>query len=443
MSFEIDLETFNDLEIFTERGRGSIFSIFNTTRTEGGKRALKDMMAHPVSDPELLRQRKEAIRYFHETQTALEISYNQLEMIEHYLLFNKVPLRNNPLDALWNHWSNKVNETNDYYIISTGISKLIRLFRDISAVFTPTDHLLPPEFLCRRFASLQEFLNAKGLQEVLTGGKKLSCFALNRLDSGFRVRWKDQVREFLNLVYELDVYETVAGKLNRDGWILPEFHAETSRQVTIKGLRHPAMDDAVANDAEIGEDTAVIFLTGPNMGGKSSFLKSVGLAVYLAHLGFPVPAQEMKTPVFRGLITTINLPDNIHKGLSHYYSEVRRVKKTVLKVSEHDSMFVIFDELFRGTNFKDAYDASLSIISRLSRVRNSKFLISTHITELADELTETPGIAFRYFESYFSDGKPQFTYKIREGISTERLGMYIIREEGILSILDEIVERRA
>jgi DNA mismatch repair ATPase MutS len=102
---------------------------------------------------------------------------------------------------------------------------------------------------------------------------------------------------------------------------------------------------------------------------------------------------------------------------------------------EKDRLFVIFDELFRGTNVKDAYDASLLILSEITKIRNSAFFISTHIVELAAELQKFHNISFRYMESYFEHKKPRFTYLLKEGISVERMGLYIVQNEGIVDIL--------
>ena len=99
------------------------------------------------------------------------------------------------------------------------------------------------------------------------------------------------------------------------------------------------------------------------MAGKSTFLKALGVAIYISHLGFPVPAEKMSTTIYNGIITTINLSDNMNRGYSHFYSEVRRVKEVANKLKEKNRLLVIFDELFRGTNVKDAFDASLLIIT--------------------------------------------------------------------------------
>ena len=135
------------------------------------------------------------------------------------------------------------------------------------------------------------------------------------------------------------------------------------------------------------------------------------------------------------MATTINLPDNINEGLSHYYTEVKRVKEVAEILLRNQNIFVIFDELFRGTNVKDAYDASYLIISELSAIRNSAFIISTHIIELAASLNKFKNISFGYLDTYFENQKPVFTYSLKEGISNETLGMYIVKNEGIVEVL--------
>lgn len=176
------------------------------------------------------------------------------------------------------------------------------------------------------------------------------------------------------------------------------------------------------------------------MAGKSTFLKSVGLSIYLSHLGFPVPATRMKTTIYNGIISTINLSDNMNRGYSHFYSEVKRVKETALKIKEKRNLFVIFDELFRGTNVKDAYDASLLILKSFAKITNCTFYISTHITEVAEEIKNISSIQFMYFDSELVDDQPIYNYKLLSGVSHERLGMLILKNEKIIDILDSISE---
>lgn len=176
------------------------------------------------------------------------------------------------------------------------------------------------------------------------------------------------------------------------------------------------------------------------MAGKSTFLKSIGLAIYLAHLGFPVPATKMTTSIYHGIVTTINLSDDMNRGYSHFYSEVNRIKETATKLKEKKRLFVIFDELFRGTNVKDAFDASLLIIKSFAKISDSTFFISTHITEVAEKVDQLSNIQFKYFDSKLVDNIPTYEYKLESGISYERLGMYILKNAKIIEILDSMTE---
>ena len=178
------------------------------------------------------------------------------------------------------------------------------------------------------------------------------------------------------------------------------------------------------------------------MSGKSTFLKTMGVMLYLAHIGFPVPAKKLTTSLFDGLFSTINLTDNLNLGYSHFYSEVKRVKDLVIKMNSERNLFIIFDELFRGTNVKDAYDASLMIISALAKIRDNFFFISTHILEVAENLVEKDSMIFRCFESELIEGQPVYDFKLKEGISKERIGLLIIKNESIMEILDDIVRKQ-
>jgi DNA mismatch repair protein MutS len=104
---------------------------------------------------------------------------------------------------------------------------------------------------------------------------------------------------------------------------------------------------------------------------------------------------------------------------------------------------VIFDELFRGTNVKDAYEATLEVINALSKIRDCLFLVSTHITEIADKFEDDGSIRYNYFDSHLQNDEPVYDYKLKKGISSERLGMKIIQNEKIIDILKQAIERQS
>jgi DNA mismatch repair ATPase MutS len=143
----------------------------------------------------------------------------------------------------------------------------------------------------------------------------------------------------------------------------------------------------------------------------------------------------MKFSIKDGLCTSINVPDNLALGYSHFYSEVLRVKKVAEEVSGAKELIVIFDELFKGTNVKDAYDATLAVTEAFSAYRNCFFVISTHIIEVGEVLRRNSQIRFRYLSTMMEGTTPRYTYQLQEGISADRQGMIIIENEGILELL--------
>jgi DNA mismatch repair ATPase MutS len=172
------------------------------------------------------------------------------------------------------------------------------------------------------------------------------------------------------------------------------------------------------------------------MAGKSTFMKAFGIAVYLAHMGFPVAAKNMRFSVKDGLYSSINVPDNLNMGLSHFYAEVLRVKKVAEAVSESKDLIVIFDELFKGTNVKDAYDATLAVTEAFAENRNCFFIISTHIIEVGEELRDRcNNFRFAYLPTIMEGVIPRYTYKLKDGITADCQGMIIIENEGILDII--------
>ena len=128
-------------------------------------------------------------------------------------------------------------------------------------------------------------------------------------------------------------------------------------------------------------------------------------------------------------------------GASHFYAEVLRAKK-IAKELQFKNLFVVFDELFRGTNVKDAYEATIAITAGFAAKRNSMFVISTHIIESGEVLREKyHNINFLFLPTLMEGTRPVYTYKLESGISSDRHGMVIINNEQILDILKNGIKK--
>ncbi len=434
--FYFDKQTLNDLEIFKDHRDPApcIFRLFNHALTPGGSLKLREIMMEPSSDPQFLRKRTVLFSYLCEHEIKLELRSHQLEAIIRYLELNVVFLKTNFLDR-WNKTVTEwYNPTNEYYLIESGLRQIFMVLEEIHKQIDFDDEGLNPLLKeeTKQIRSLYPILK-KSLPRKVTRARLTS-----KMDKLCRKKYRDALLEMIEEVHRLDAYISVAKASAAHGLELPIYEDKEIPGFSFQQLRHPLLSYAKPYDFKLGDEMNMCLLTGPNMAGKSTFLKAVGIAIYLAHLGFPIPAQSAEIAVFRGMSTTINLPDNLGLGHSHYFAEVNRVSEVTDLLKEHQSMFIIFDELFRGTNVKDAQEASTAIIDAFARLKRSTFLVSTHIIEVAEKLLNRPSIQFRYLELQWKDGKPQYKYRLKEGVSTERLGMYILQQEGILDKLNEI-----
>jgi len=447
MPFRIDKQTISDIELFSQNEKSpSLFSFYNRTITQGGKERLYRIIQLPFSEYNLLDNRKLEISYFNKIETQLKLNKRQFDFIEYYLANRRIPLRNNILDAIRDRLANKIKSNNDYYTIREGIIHLSGILKDLRIFLLEIEETDIPASLVHKFNSALEFLNSKVLvdfvQKPNTNTKKLKSKAINKLDNFYRKKKKTELRDVLDTIYQIDVLQSLSELINSDGFTLPEYVKNEGIIFDAKDCFHPLIKDAQPNSFKFKDEQSLCFITGPNMSGKSTFLKTIALLSYFAHLGLPVPAEKLRISVFDGLFTTINLSDSISQGFSHFYAEVNRVKEMALDLRENPNIIVILDELFRGTNVKDAFDGTLMVIHALSKIKGAFFFISSHILEVAEHLDEAKRIEFKCFESILNNDMPIYDYDLKDGISTERVGLQIIKNENIETILLEIIENQ-
>ncbi len=436
-----DRQTLNELEIINSDDRKStVFSLLNKTVTTGGKDKLRKIFLEQEYSIETIKKRQEAVKYILSNRKSLKFQFGKklMDQLEYYYFLNIDPVISkyefvNFFEGV-RYWI----LFNSYYkTFREGVNHLFKFFGILNSLHFRNRTGDMPELLKEIFNEIEKVLKIDFVREILEKGDKgkpgfIEVFSTDRC---FRKDYKDEMALLIDKIYELDVLISMAKATEEYNLTFPEFMERDKAHVEIAGLRHLFVNDCKPNDFKMTDGNYFMFLTGPNMAGKTTYLKAAGVAVFLAHLGFGVPALKMTLTTFNNLYSSINTTDNLDRGYSYFYSEVLRVKEAAMLLGKYNRSFMIFDELFRGTNVKDAFDGSLLVIKGLLNWQSSIFLLSSHLLELAKEVSKLKGVQFNYFDSDIKDGKPLFNFELKQGISDERLGLLILKNEKIDELL--------
>ena len=438
MIFETDQQTLNDLNILGKYKPNSIYSLFSQTVTEGGEALLEQMFLNPLTDVEKIEERVAEFRWFEQYGQEFPVSMDQSEDVEHYLQTSGFKMLPKIMDACKFKMLELVGNDPALELWRERVTTAIQYLRQVKEY---VDTLHPSVLSTPLKAQVEEVrrtLGNKDMTEIFGYGKngKMSLKQLFHADRVLLALQRGALQEVLEFVHRVDV-GTVVGKVARERhFCFAETTSGNDINIQIEGLSHPCLTKAVSNNMEITPERNLFFLTGANMAGKSTLMKSFGIAVYMAHMGFPVAAKRMRFRVQQGMYTSINVSDNLSMGYSHFYAEVLRVKKVAIEVSRNKQLVVIFDELFKGTNVKDAYDATLLVAAALAERQNCSLLISTHIIEVAEELKKKrDNINYEYLPTVMKGSVPTYTYKLEPGVTRDKHGMIILQNERVVETI--------
>lgn len=439
MNFITDQQTLNDISIFSKSGKPSIYAFFNQTHTAGGAELLEQMFRAPLSDREAINRRSAVFRHFQQRKPQLPFQSIWFDAAVHYLENSDARTRLTHEDNnLKRKFTSLIGSDTAYQFVVNGVDAVSNIVTSIYA-FVNSDALKGNEEMEKETAILLARMEDPAFAQVLPLAtlKKRSFEDTALLDKLYRFTLRETIMKVLHYCYAIDLYHCVANVATKLELAFPVATEDNSGLMLNKAW-HPLLERAVPNSFELLPGQQVVFLTGANMAGKSTFMKTLGICMYLAHMGFPVPAADMQFTVRDGIFTTINLADNLNMGHSHFYAEVLRVKNIVEQVRQGHNLFVIFDELFRGTNVKDAGDGTVAITQAFAMQKQTLFVVSTHIIEAADELKQRcDNIRYVYMPTYMEGSVPRYTYKLEEGVTADRHGMLIIQNEGMLDMLRE------
>lgn len=441
MSFTVDKQTLDDLNVLGKYKGNSIYNLFDRTQSKGGAQVLEKMFQHPLTDEEAINQRSAILQFFQKGNFTFPVKHELCEEVEQYLSTGGgAGMVSTAMNMLRSKAMQLIASDKEYELITMGIISTVQLVRTISRFMETVSAAGDPSFYQKTIEEVRRICDKTSLKALLTGGN-IAALGFGRqvkYDHQLRHACRQDLEKLMGILYEADVLIAVSKVAIERGLryarALPFKEGENG--IAMKKLFHPQLLGAVANSVSMDFNRNLVFLTGANMAGKSTFMKSFGVAVYLAHMGFPIAAEDMEFSLQDGMYTSINVPDSLNDGYSHFYAEVLRVKRVAEEVSQGKNLVIIFDELFKGTNVKDAYDATVAITEAFGENRNCTFIVSTHIVEAGEALRKRSiNMQFLFFPTLMEKNVPRYTYQLQEGISADRHGMRITTNEGIVAII--------
>jgi hypothetical protein len=253
--------------------------------------------------------------------------------------------------------------------------------------------------------------------------------------------WKHEsgkhLRTWLDVVAELEALSSLAHiRFEHPDWAMPTVVGAGAREpgepdgLSATTMGHPLIpQNRVCNDFSMEGAVRISVITGSNMSGKSTFLRTVGTNLVLAYAGAPVCAGQFRCSLMR-IWTSMRISDNLEQSISSFYAEILRIKRIVAAAKTERVCFLL-DEIFKGTNSHDRHQGAKALIAQLER--DGAFgLISTHDLELGDLERESRGRVRNYhFREYYEGQAIKFDYTLRPGISTTRNALYLIKLAGI------------
>ena len=419
MSFKIDKQTLDDLTIFGNNRTKSAYDIFNRTRTRGGAKILEEMFLYPLSDADQINERSDVIRYYRDIEAEFPFRGEIFDTMEFYLgnTDRRTQLMTQD-NTLGRKFKNLVGTDTEYTQIHNGIVCCIELLNTLDAFLKNSKADAGNKTIAELTASLRGLLGNEKWSWYVSekGKKKLGYEQAVVYDRVLRFEERDKLMKILYYVYLLDVYMAVANVAKERGFVFAKAHPNDKNTLVMKGVFHPFLTNPVGNTITVDENSNVIFLTGANMAGKSTFLRAIGVNLVLACCGAVVRAESFEFQPM-ALFTSMRTVDNLAKGTSYFHAELLRLQQLVNMAQHEERLFIILDEILKGTNSRDKLNGSRRFLQKLLTLPVAG-LVATHDLELGELANTIPDNFFnRCFEITHTDDDIAYDYKLKPGIS--------------------------
>lgn len=246
----------------------------------------------------------------------------------------------------------------------------------------------------------------------------------------------NQIKVYLPKLHDLshalatiDALYALAEISSENGYTRPQFH--TGHSIHMKEARHPILDRMmkttryVSNDLEMGENNDILMITGPNMGGKSTYMRQTVFLVIMAQIGCFVPAKKAEMPIFDQIFTRIGASDDIMSGQSTFMVEMIEANNALQNATANS--LILFDEIGRGTSTYDGMALAQAMIEYIMRNIKAKTLFSTHYHELTEMAEKNAGIRNVHVDVHEEDDKVTFLYRVLDGKADKSYGINVAR----------------
>ncbi|WFD11827.1 MutS-related protein [Tepidibacter hydrothermalis] len=477
-----------DLDIF---GQASLFQWINSAQTYIGRKTLADMLSNPCKNKENINKRQEAIHelsskrwwrhrlkaegmlimekcnyseelfdwavnsnsFYSNSIVALIIRvlpmFTCASLLFYYLTNNISILIPRVLLIFqvlltFSDISHKNKELNLVYKYKNNIKVYKKILNHFEKTSFDSEYLNDLKIKLNNgsnFSAAEQLRKLEKLSDSISNRSNLMFYLINIIllwDYQCMVdleNWKNQfgssIKNYIFILGEIEALSSLA-TIEHDypHWTTPII-TESPSIFNAKSLGHPLISiNQICNDINIEKPSEIILITGSNMSGKSTFLRTIGINLVLAYSGAPVCADYMKCSIV-DIYTCMRTSDNIEKSISSFYGELLRIKKIINATKESNQIFFLLDEIFKGTNSQDRHIGAKVLIKQLYN-NGAMGLVSTHDLELGDLENESNGNFKNYhFREYYKDNKIYFDYKLRSGISTTTNALYLIKMIGI------------
>lgn len=246
-------------------------------------------------------------------------------------------------------------------------------------------------------------------------------------------KWKatngEKLEKWLKIMGEIEALVSLSTlAFEHEDWIYPTISGGSEVEIIEGG--HPLLGDrAKVNSFKLSDSEKIALITGSNMSGKSTFLRTIGFNMILAYLGLPTFSRKFKCGIYN-IYTCMRTQDNLEENISSFYAEILRIKLVIEGAKKGEKVFFLLDEIFKGTNSNDRHEGARILIEQLVKL-DGMGLVSTHDLELCNLENEKAWLVNYNFREYYKDNKIHFDYVLRKGKSTTQNAKHLMKLAGI------------